>query len=148
VDGAFISTDIALEDRLEQLATIPLGVALSELVVASRDDDGRASVDDLAGAVVATHMPRVTSAWFEARGVATTVVTMGGALEGVCAAGMADAIVDPPRNWYPALSQNRLRVLATITNCQGAVSSSETTPVSKIWHCGSGRRLTPASSGM
>jgi len=33
VDGAFqISTDIALEDRLEELATIPLGVALSELV--------------------------------------------------------------------------------------------------------------------
>jgi ATP phosphoribosyltransferase len=117
VDGAFISTDIALEDRLEELATIPLGVALSELVVASRDDDGRATVHDLAGAVIATHMPRVTSAWFQARGVATTVVTMGGALEGVCAAGMADAIVDL-RETGTSLSQNRLRVLATITNCE------------------------------
>jgi ATP phosphoribosyltransferase len=117
VEGAFISTDIALEDKLEELATIPLGVALSELVVASRDDDGRSSVDDLAGAVIATHMPKVTSAWFEARGLATTVVTMGGALEGVCAAGMADAIVDL-RETGTSLSQNRLRVLATITNCQ------------------------------
>ncbi len=62
VEGAFISTDIVLEERLEQLATIPLGVARSELVVASRDDDGRTSVDELAGAVIATHMPRVTSA--------------------------------------------------------------------------------------
>ncbi len=117
VEGAFISTDIVLEERLEQLATIPLGVALSELVVASRDDDGRTSVDELAGAVIATHMPRVTSAWFEARGVKTTVVTMGGALEGVCAAGMADAIVDL-RETGTSLSQNRLRVLATITSCQ------------------------------
>jgi ATP phosphoribosyltransferase len=62
-------------------------------------------------------MPRVTSAWFQARGVATTVVTMGGALEGVCAAGMADAIVDL-RETGTSLSQNRLRVLATITNCE------------------------------
>lgn len=117
VDGAFISTDIVLEERLERLATIPLGVAVSELVVASRDDDGRTSVDELAGAVIATHMPRVTSAWFEARGVKTTVVTMGGALEGVCAAGMADAIVDL-RETGTSLSQNRLRVLATITSCE------------------------------
>jgi ATP phosphoribosyltransferase len=117
VDGAFISTDIVLEERLEELATIPLGVAVSELVVASRDDDGRTSVDELAGAVIATHMPRVTSAWFEARGLKTTVVTMGGALEGVCAAGMADAIVDL-RETGTSLSQNRLRVLATITSCQ------------------------------
>ena len=106
VEGAFISTDIVLEERLEELATIPLGVALSELVVASRDDDGRTSVDELAGAVIATHMPRVTTAWFEARGVTTTVVTMGGALEGVCAAGMADAIVDL-RETGTSLSQNR-----------------------------------------
>ncbi len=117
VEGAFISTDIVLEERLEELATIPLGVAVSELVVASRDDDGRTSVDELAGAVIATHMPRVTSAWFEARGLKTTVVTMGGALEGVCAAGMADAIVDL-RETGTSLSQNRLRVLATITSCQ------------------------------
>ena len=117
VEGAFISTDIVLEERLEELATIPLGVAVSELVVASRDDDGRTSVDELAGAVIATHMPRVTSASFEARGVKTTVVTMGGALEGVCAAGMADAIVDL-RETGTSLSQNRLRVLATITSCQ------------------------------
>lgn len=117
VEGAFISTDIVLEEGLERLVAIPLGVALSELVVASRDDDGRTSVDELDGALVATHMPRVTSAWFEARGVTATVVTMGGALEGVCAAGMADAIVDL-RETGTSLSQNRLRVLATITNCE------------------------------
>src|SRR5579863_7497120 len=124
VEGAFISTDIVLEERLEHLATIPLGVAVSELVVASRDDDGRTSVDELAGAVIATHMPRVTSAWFEARGLKTTVVTMGGALEGICAAGMADAIVDL-RETGTSLSQNRLRVLATITSSQALSAQRE-----------------------
>ena len=118
VDGAFISTDIVLEERLEHLTAIPLGVALSQLVVASRDDDGRTSVDELAGAVIATHMPKVTSAWCQARGLTATVVTMGGALEGVCAAGMADAIVDL-RETGTSLRQNRLRVLATIANCEG-----------------------------
>jgi ATP phosphoribosyltransferase len=117
VEGAFISSDIVLEEQLEHLAAIPLGVALSELVVASRDDDGRTSIDELDGAVIATHMPRVTSAWLGARGVTATVVTMGGALEGVCAAGMADAIVDL-RETGTSLSQNGLRVLATITKRQ------------------------------
>ena len=43
---------------------------------------------------------------------------MGGALEGVCAAGMADAIVDL-RETGTSLRQNGLRVLATIANCEG-----------------------------
>ncbi len=118
VEGAFISTDIVLEEGLDQLDAIPLGVALSQLVVASRDDDGRTSVDELAGSVIATHMPNVTGAWCKARGLAATVVTMGGALEGVCAAGMADAIVDL-RETGTSLGQNGLRVLATITDCEG-----------------------------
>lgn len=42
---------------------------------------------------------------------------MGGALEGVCAAGLADAIVDL-RETGTSLSQNRLRVLGTIAHCQ------------------------------
>jgi ATP phosphoribosyltransferase len=117
VDGAFVSTDIIMEENLGHLQAIPLGVARSDLVVASRDDDGRSSAEELEGAVVATHLPKVTTEWFAARGIRVTVVTMGGALEGVCAAGMADAIVDL-RETGTSLSQNRLRSLATIAACQ------------------------------
>jgi len=74
----------------------------------SRDDDGRSTASDLEGAVVATHLPVATAAWFEAQGIGVTVVSMGGALEGVCAAGLADAIVDL-RETGTSLSQNRLR---------------------------------------
>lgn len=117
VEGAFISTDIMLEEGLGHLPALPLGVTRSDMVVASRDDDGRQGAEDLHGAVVATHMPKVTADWFGARGLAIKIVTMGGALEGVCAAGLADAIVDL-RETGTSLSQNRLRVLATIAECQ------------------------------
>lgn len=117
LDGAFISTDIVSEEALESLHRVRLGFAGSDLVVASRDDDGRAAVGDLAGATVATHLPRTTARWFERQGVDVRVVTMGGALEGVCAAGLADAVVDL-RETGTSLARNRLRVLAEMERCE------------------------------
>ena len=117
IDAAFLSTDIVLEEGLEDLERTRLGVARSDLVVASRDDDGRAGPADLEGATVATHLPRATRRWFEAQEVKVQVVTMGGALEGVCAAGLADAVVDL-RETGTSLAQNRLRVLARIERCE------------------------------
>lgn len=117
LDAAFVSTDIVLEESLEELDRTPLGFARSDLIVASRDDDGRRSVDELAGATVATHLPGATSRWFASHGIDVQVVTMGGALEGVCAAGLADAVVDL-RETGTSLAQNRLRVLAEMERCQ------------------------------
>ena len=117
ISGAFLSTDIVLEEGLHHLESMPLGLSRSTLVVASRDDDGRERVSDLAGATIATHLPNATTAWFAAQGHDVRVVAMGGALEGVCAAGLADAIVDL-RETGTSLAQNRLRVLAEIATCE------------------------------
>lgn len=117
LDGAFIATDIALEHGVEDLPSQRLGYARSTLVLASRDDDGRDGIGDLRGGVVATHMPNVTSAFFQRHDVDVRVVAMGGALEGVCAAGLADAIVDN-RETGTSLAQNRLRVLTEIAECE------------------------------
>lgn len=117
LDAAFLATDIVLEHDLEALPAFPLGFSRSDLVVASRDDDGRRSVADLDGAVVATHLPELTRSWFAARGVDVTVLAMGGSLEGVCAAGLADAIVDL-RETGTSLAQNRLRVLEVLRHCE------------------------------
>lgn len=117
ISGAFVSTDIVLEEGVESLKAIPLGLARSDLVLASRDDDGRADVNDLAGGTVATHLPNATMRWFADKGVDVHVVAMGGALEGVCAAGLADAIVDL-RQTGTSLAQNRLRVLAAMACCE------------------------------
>jgi ATP phosphoribosyltransferase len=117
LDAAFLATDIVAEHALEDLPALPLGFSRSDLVVASRDDDGRRDAADLHGTVVATHLPVVTEAFFAAKGIAVTVVAMGGSLEGVCAAGLADAIVDL-RETGTSLMTNRLRVLEVIRDCQ------------------------------
>ena len=117
IAGAFISTDIVLEEQLQHLTAVPLGLARSDLIIASREDDGRTGRADLAGATVATHLPGATRRWFAEAGVEVTVVTMGGSLEGVCAAGLADAIVDL-RETGSSLARNRLRVLDVIRPCQ------------------------------
>lgn len=117
IGGGFLSTDLVLEEDLGHLRAMPLGLARSDLVVASRDDDGRQTAEDLAGATVATHLPKATARWFAGQGLDVTVVAMGGALEGVCSAGLADAIVDL-RQTGTSLAQNRLRVLAELASCE------------------------------
>lgn len=117
LDGAFLSTDLAMEHELEDRPTVDLGYSRSDLVVASRDDDGRTGAADLAGATVATHLPALTRRWFAERGVEVQVVDMGGSLEGICAAGLAEAIVDL-RETGTSLATNRLRVLEVMRPCQ------------------------------
>ncbi|WP_336248746.1 ATP phosphoribosyltransferase [Stomatohabitans albus] len=129
LDGAFLSTDIAAEFGLGAAPRLPLGYARNRLIVASRDDDGRTSVQDLAGGTVATHQPVNTQRFFDQLGINVTVVHMGGSLEGVCAAGIADAIVDNSETGT-SLRQNRLRVLAEIMACEAEfVHSDEAHPI-------------------
>jgi ATP phosphoribosyltransferase len=132
VDAAFLATDIAAEYALEDLPTLALGFSRSELVVASRDDDGRDGLADLEGAVVATHLPELTARIFADKGIGVTVMPMGGALEGVCAAGLADAIVDL-RETGTSLATNRLRVLEVLRRCEALLvrRPAEDSPVER-----------------
>ncbi len=127
LDGAFISTDTALENEVEGLPSIPLGFARSDLVVACREDATFETASDLVGATIATHLPSWTERWFAGLGVDVTVVAMGGSLEGVCAVGMADAIVDL-RETGGSLARNRLRVLETVEACQAIFTTVPDAP--------------------
>lgn len=117
LDGAFVATDIAMEHGLSDLPSMALGTARSTLVVAAREPEGPDGLEGLEGGVVATHMPVLTERFFADAGVSVRILTMGGSLEGVCAAGIADAIVDNTETGT-SLRQNRLRVLATIAECE------------------------------
>jgi ATP phosphoribosyltransferase len=117
LSGAFLSTDIVMEHQLEELPQTGLGFSRSDLVLASRDDDGRTSAADLQGGVVATHLPGIAERFFADKAIDVTVVAMGGSLEGVCASGIADAIIDL-RQTGTSLRNNRLRVLEEIRSCQ------------------------------
>lgn len=125
--AAFIATDIALEHDVAGLSCLPLARARSTLVVAGRDDDGPTGLADLAGGVVATHMPNLTRRFFAEQGVQVTILSMGGSLEGVCAAGIADAIVDNTETGT-SLRQNRLGVLATIAECEAELRYQDSSP--------------------
>jgi len=117
LDAAFLATDIVAEAELDELPALPLGYCRSDLVLASRDDDGRDGAADLDGAVVVTHLPMVTQRFFAEKGIEVTIVAMGGSLEGTCAAGLADAIVDL-RETGTSLMMNRLRVLEVLRHCE------------------------------
>ena len=126
LDAAFLATDIVRECELDHLPALPLGFSRSDLVLASRDDDGRRGVADLKGGVVATHLPVITERFFAEKRVDVTIVAMGGSLEGVCAAGLADAIVDL-RETGTSLMTNRLRVLEVLAACQALFVRREQT---------------------
>ena len=117
LDAAFISTDTALENGIEDWPSADLGFSRSDLVIAVKEDSPFRTLADLSGHTVATHLPAWTTRWLANENVDATVVNMGGSLEGVCAVGLADAIVDL-RETGGSLQRNRLRVLAEGHHCQ------------------------------
>jgi ATP phosphoribosyltransferase len=117
LDGAFIATDIALEAGVGDLTRLQLGTSRSTLVIAVREDADIDQVSDLEGGVVATHMPHITGRYLSEAGVNARVLAMGGSLEGLCASGLADAIVDSTETGT-SLRQNNLRILATLSECE------------------------------
>lgn len=125
LDAAFISTDTALENEVEDYPTLELGFARSDMIVACRDDAPYGSAADLVGKTVATHLPSWTSRWFASKGIEVDIVSMGGSLEGICARGMAEAIVDL-RETGGSLTRNSLHAIAEIVPCQAIFSMAET----------------------
>ena len=123
LDAAFISTDTALENEIEDWPSMNLEFSESDLIIAVREDSSFETVSDLSGATVATHLPCWTERWLHHSGVDAKVVHMGGSLEGVCAVGLADAIVDL-RETGGSLQRNRLRVLEEGMSCQATFSWS------------------------
>ena len=124
LDAAFISTDTALENEVEDFPSIDLGFSKSDLVLACRDESPYQTAKDLAGATVATHLPSWTKRWFESMGIEVNVVAMGGSLEGVCAVGMADAIVDL-RETGGSLARNHMHVVEVAASCQATFATTE-----------------------
>lgn len=124
LDAAFISTDAALENEIEDYPTLELGFSRSDMIVACRNDATYRNAADLAGKTVATHLPRWTRRWFDAQGIEVTIVAMGGSLEGICAQGLADAIVDL-RETGGSLTRNSLHAIEEITPCQAVFTMTE-----------------------
>lgn len=146
LDAAFVSTDTALENEIENWPALELGFSRSDLIVAVKEDSPFQTLADLSGKTVATHLPCWTERWMKNEGVDARVVRMGGSLEGVCAVGMADAIVDL-RETGGSLLRNRLRVLAEGDSCQatfawGDASADRIAPLTLRLEAALGARQT------
>ncbi|MEM7140440.1 MAG: ATP phosphoribosyltransferase [Actinomycetota bacterium] len=126
LDAAFISTDTALEQGIDDWPAIDLGFSRSDLVLACRTDAPYACAEDLAGKTVATHLPNWTRRWFDEKGIEIDVVAMGGSLEGICARGLAEAIVDL-RETGNSLRRNSLHVIEEGPLCQAVFAHNPDT---------------------
>lgn len=124
LDAGFISTDTALEAGIDDWEQVELGFSRSDLVLACRVDAPFESAADLAGKTVATHLPNWTRRWFADLGVDVEVVPMGGSLEGICARGMADAIVDL-RETGLSLLRNSLHAIEVARSCQAVFAMAD-----------------------
>jgi len=112
-DLGITGKDMVMErgSAVEQILDLQIGRAT--LVVAVPEESGIEVVADLDGARVATEFPSITRSFFSGRGIAVTIVTVGGACEATPHLGIADAIVDLSSSGT-TLRTNHLRVIEKI----------------------------------
>ncbi len=112
-DLGITGRDMVMErgSAVEQILDLQIGSAT--LVVAVPEESDIETVADLDGAKVATEFPSITRSFFAERGIAVTIVTVGGACEVTPHLGIADAIVDLSSSGT-TLRTNHLRVIEEV----------------------------------
>jgi len=114
VDAGVTGWDLVCESGRPLDTLLDLGFGRCRMVLASREESGVATLADLGPtARVATVFPRVTRAYFEARGLTAEIAPMSGAVEIAPHLGIADVIVDLTSTGS-TLRVNGLREIATI----------------------------------
>lgn len=105
---------VAESDRTRELVTLlDLEFGRCRLVVASHEDSGIVSLDDITDHRIATVFPRLTRTYFNSLGKSVSVVPMSGAAEVAPHLGIADIIVDLVSTGS-TLKTNGLRELGTV----------------------------------
>jgi ATP phosphoribosyltransferase len=115
-DAGVTGWDLVSESERALDMLLDLEFGRCRLVVASHEDCGIASLEDIVGSPpprVATVFPRLTRSFFERAGRPVTVVPVSGAAEVAPHLGIADIIVDLTSSGS-TLKVNGLRELATI----------------------------------
>jgi ATP phosphoribosyltransferase len=102
--------DQARESGVALVDLLDLEFGTCRLVLASPEEDGVGSPEELSGGTVATEFPRITRRYFEDIGVSPDVVEVSGATELTPHVDIADAIVDITSTGT-TLRMNRLSVI-------------------------------------
>ena len=128
-DAGVTGMDIITESRLEIVSQLDLTFGKCRLAVATREENGVATLEELPGGTrVATSFPNLTARFFEDQGLDVVIVPISGAAEIAPHLGIADAIVDLVSTGS-TLKTNGLREIATImwSTAQLAVASDRST---------------------
>jgi ATP phosphoribosyltransferase len=113
-DAGITGWDLVAESERPLESRLDLEFGRCRLVLASREDGGIHSMDDLRGTPrVATVFPNLTKGFFAAAGKAVQVVPVSGAVEVAPHLGIADLIVDLTSTGS-TLRVNGLREVATV----------------------------------
>ena len=102
--------DQARESEADLVDLLDLEFGACRLVLASPEEGGVASPEELSGGTVATEFPTITRNYFQGIGVAPDIVEVSGATELTPHVDMADAIVDITSTGT-TLRMNRLSVV-------------------------------------
>jgi ATP phosphoribosyltransferase len=114
VDLGITGKDLVMESGLDMEIVQTLNYGYCRLSVASPEDSGINTIEDVAdGAVVATSFPHMTNEFFESRGKKVKITAVSGAAEVTPRIGVADIIVDLVSSGS-TLKGNRLKEIGTI----------------------------------
>jgi ATP phosphoribosyltransferase len=112
-DAGVTGWDLVAESDRELVTLLDLEFGRCRLVVASHEDSGIMSLDEIADHRVATVFPRLTRDFFATLGRPVTIVPVSGAAEVAPHLGIADVIVDLVSTGS-TLKTNGLRELGTV----------------------------------
>jgi ATP phosphoribosyltransferase len=113
-DVGVTGRDLICESECPVESRMDLGFGRCRLVVATRDESGIHSIDEMdPGTRVATSFPRMTRRFFERRGRTIEIVPVSGAAEVAPHLGVADVVVDLTSTGS-TLRVNGLREIETI----------------------------------
>jgi ATP phosphoribosyltransferase len=112
-DAGVTGWDLVAESERELVTLLDLEFGRCRLVVASHEDSGIQSLDEITNDRVATVFPRLTRNFFARVGRPVSIVPMSGAAEVAPHLGIADIVVDLVSTGS-TLKTNGLREIATI----------------------------------
>jgi ATP phosphoribosyltransferase len=115
-DCGVVGRDVLLESEADLLQPLDLGIGRCRLVLAARAGTNRLRERGMLR--VATKYPRVTLAYFGARGVPVEIITLSGSVELAPVLGLSDCIVDLVETGR-TLAENGLSVVEEIAESTG-----------------------------
>jgi ATP phosphoribosyltransferase len=112
-DAGICGRDVLMEAQADVHEPLDLGFGACRLVVAGRAETAEQGYNLLTTARVATKYPRITTDYFQRRGVPVELITLSGSIEIAPVLGLSDHIVDLVETGR-TLKENGLVVIDTI----------------------------------